>query len=1210
MAIFTGTTGDDTLVGGAANDQFNPLLGRDSVNGGGGFDTLTLDWSGLLVNAGVSTISAGPAGSFSGSLAVGTGSATSLLFADIEALVATFSAGGETVVLDGAPLAAGATVNLNGGAGFDTLKADFSVFSNTSFAQGSNFLISSSHGTFGGFEQFDLTLGGGSNTVTLQGGADTIRSSGGIDQIDGGAGRDVWLADFSDWSSAISFGWDGDRNLAAVSNGTNVQRVEGGAIVGGTGDDAFFVNGLNPFDVDGGAGRDMLIWDESGHLAAGYSAIFEDGGAGSFAGSIQFSGFSSIEQVNVALSDADNYAFVDTAPLAGGATMNLDGGGGSDTLDVDYSGFADTSFAIDESGTAFSSHGTFGHFEHFGMALGGGTNVVGLGGGDDTVYSLGGLDQVDGGAGFDFWGGDYSEKTGNLAFTWNGNTGSGSLSSGTAITGFETGYVLTGAGNDAFILTGLMPFDVSGGAGFDTLIRNDTGLVGANPDSFILSAGTWFAGWAGNGQFDGIEQVTATFGDDDNTVFVDAAPLASGAGLSLNGGAGVDRLLIDFSALAGTVFNLGAGNVVTGNRGNFSGFEAYLIALGGGANTVTTGAGNDTVEAGGAGTSTIATGDGDDEIWGGTGAETVLGGAGVDRFHVAGAAAGYSILQDGFGGYVLTDTDPLNGNHGTDHLANVEWVDFADGSAALPFYGVGATFTGTAGNDVLTGTAFGDVLLGLSGNDKLLGGDGDDLLNGGAGSDTITGGSGVDTLSYEDAAAAVRINLASLGVAQLTGGSGSDWLVDALERLRGSALGDTLVGNALGNRIEGLAGNDTIDGGAGADTLVGGLGNDTYTVDSALDVATENVGEGTDAVTAKVNWTLGAEFENLTLFSGTAGFSGTGNELVNVLTGNAGANALYGLGGNDRLDGGLGADTMVGGAGNDTYTVDNVLDLVTESLGEGTDAVTAKVNWALSANVENLTLFAGTVGLTGEGNDLANVMTGNAGANVLSGFGGNDRLDGGLGADTLVGGFGNDTYVVENIGDTAVENVGEGTDVVTAQIGWTLGANFENLILLGTAAIDGSGNAAANVLSGNAAANTLTGLAGNDTLMAAGGNDLLVGGAGADFLTGGAGGDTFRFDVLETAAIKDTITDFLHLTDKLELVRGAFTAFAGDAAGALNPLELALGTAATTSAHHVVYNQATGALFYDGDGAGGAAQVQIALLSTKPLLSAADFLLL
>jgi Ca2+-binding RTX toxin-like protein len=44
-----------------------------------------------------------------------------------------------------------------------------------------------------------------------------------------------------------------------------------------------------------------------------------------------------------------------------------------------------------------------------------------------------------------------------------------------------------------------------------------------------------------------------------------------------------------------------------------------------------------------------------------------------------------------------------------------------------------------------------------------------------------------------------------------------------------------------------------------------------------------------------------------------------------------------------------------------------------------------------------------------------------------------------------------------------------------------------------------------------------------------------------------------------------------------------------------------------TSEQHIIYNAGTGALYYDQDGAGGAAQVQIAFLSTKPTLSAGSF---
>ncbi len=55
-----------------------------------------------------------------------------------------------------------------------------------------------------------------------------------------------------------------------------------------------------------------------------------------------------------------------------------------------------------------------------------------------------------------------------------------------------------------------------------------------------------------------------------------------------------------------------------------------------------------------------------------------------------------------------------------------------------------------------------------------------------------------------------------------------------------------------------------------------------------------------------------------------------------------------------------------------------------------------------------------------------------------------------------------------------------------------------NLLLTGTAAIDGTGNALANSLTGNAAANALTGGAGDDTLDGKGGSDLMRGGPNND----------------------------------------------------------------------------------------------------------------
>jgi Ca2+-binding RTX toxin-like protein len=182
-----------------------------------------------------------------------------------------------------------------------------------------------------------------------------------------------------------------------------------------------------------------------------------------------------------------------------------------------------------------------------------------------------------------------------------------------------------------------------------------------------------------------------------------------------------------------------------------------------------------------------------------------------------------------------------------------------------------------------------------------------------------------------------------------------------------------------------------LNGGAGIDTLAGGAGSDTYFADRPLDVVVESSGQGTDLVQSTGNYALAANVENLTLI-GSATINGTGNSLDNVITGNGAANVLNGA---------AGIDTLVGGAGNDTYFVDRPLDTVVEALGQGTDTVQSTGNYALAANLENLTLIGGAA-VNGSGNGLDNLITGNGAANVLIGGAGNDTLIGGAGDDTFV----------------------------------------------------------------------------------------------------------------------------------------------------------------------------------------------------------------
>jgi Ca2+-binding RTX toxin-like protein len=254
------------------------------------------------------------------------------------------------------------------------------------------------------------------------------------------------------------------------------------------------------------------------------------------------------------------------------------------------------------------------------------------------------------------------------------------------------------------------------------------------------------------------------------------------------------------------------------------------------------------------------------------------------------------------------------------------------------------------------------------------------------------------------------------------------------------------------------------------------------------------------------------------------------------------------------MDGLAGADTMIGGLGDDSYTIDYIGDVVVENANEGTDSVSASISYTLGANFEKLTL-TGKANIDGRGNDLVNTITGNSGENHLYAFGGDDAIYGGLGNDILEGGAGNDK------------------------------------------------------LSGQAGADTLIGGDGKDTLSGGDGNDFLVGGLGADTLTGGTGADTFVFAVMETAANKDTIKDFEHGMDHIGLSQLVFATLHTGSDGRFDPSLLALGSSATTASQHLIYNHGTGALYYDVDGAGGAAQMQIAALSTKPMLDALDIVL-
>jgi Ca2+-binding RTX toxin-like protein len=409
---------------------------------------------------------------------------------------------------------------------------------------------------------------------------------------------------------------------------------------------------------------------------------------------------------------------------------------------------------------------------------------------------------------------------------------------------------------------------------------------------------------------------------------------------------------------------------------------------------------------------------------------------------------------------------------------------------------------------------------------------------------------------------------------------------------------ETVTGTSGIDVLPGLGGDDVLIGGAGADVIDGGAGIDTASYDpsGAVNVSlATGTGTGGDAEGDTLT-----NIENL-----------IGSQFNDTLTGDADDNVL---------DGGAGGDLLTGGGGDDTYIVDSGFDVLVEAPNEGTDTVIASLRWTLATNFENLTLV-GSGNFFGTGNNVANVITGNSGANVLDGKGGNDTLSGGDGFDTLIGGAGNDVmmggtgndkYIVDSVNDSVSEEVGEGTDTVRSSVTFTLGANVENLSLLGAAAIDGTGNSLVNIMVGNSAANTLLGLDGNDNLAGLGGNDVLAGGAGRDRLNGGAGADAFVFDTTPVNVTNtDVIADFTPGEDQIWLDSAVYTALGGPGALAAGALHIVTsGFAAADAADRIIYNSSNGALWYDADGNGAGAAVFFAQLSAGLALTEADFLVI
>jgi Ca2+-binding RTX toxin-like protein len=414
-----------------------------------------------------------------------------------------------------------------------------------------------------------------------------------------------------------------------------------------------------------------------------------------------------------------------------------------------------------------------------------------------------------------------------------------------------------------------------------------------------------------------------------------------------------------------------------------------------------------------------------------------------------------------------------------------------------------------------------------------------------------------DTVNYSNSDAAVSIDL--LQATQHGGFAEGDHLVD-IGNIVGSDFGDVIRGsnssaypdhppdhpvaagglgskpsldpaevsfvinNPGNNVLEGGGGNDILEGRGGADVLIGGTMGDP---NDGFDMASYESSRAAVTVSLDTGLGTGGDAQGDTLI----GIDGlVGSDFNDQLTGDSNGNVLVGGRGVDILDGGGGIDTA---DYSQAHTISQVptADFVNVRLGlNGEDGhafeYQALIGHPQLLSVDTLISIENVIGTYGTDN-----ITGNEANNRLDGGASADILDGGFGDDVLIGGGGPDTVSYRSH-DTGSLLLGERDTISLGQNGndgsYTRGGVFSNFghpqfqvieqdTLRGIFNVEGSNRA--ETINGNEQANVLTGR------------------GGADVMHGFGGADTFVYKLASdsTPTAFDTITDFQHGIDKLDL---------------------------------------------------------------------------
>ena len=849
---YNGTSGNDTIVGGAGGDTFNGGTGSDTLLGWGGNDTFNIrSKSGAYADiitggAGTDTLNISYSGvSDLGDLVLSVSGSTFTLTDSSNGTI-TFT-GVETLIVGDYTY-----THLQTDRGSDPAtqqKAYWNATEKALYTYGGASLPSKIWKT-GDTNDVLPSLSASMNVaVTGSAGAETFNLN--VNRSGSGSYTGNWTMDLKGGNDALNSAklkdadsidmGAGDDSVSVMLTGTNGTPALGSA---------------NITKLDGGAGTDTLSFEESSP-AADTTLTLTTANATNFE---NLTGGSNAETLN-----GDGNANV----LKGkGGADTLNGNGGNDTLDSNAS-----------DSTNDNLYGGAGNDTLIGN---GGDNTLDGGTGADTITSGAGSDTIvirsgDGGS---------TQSDGDTVSDFTDGTDSIGLDTITfgALTIAQVGSdtVIKEGANFLVTLTGIAASNITAldfqatstsAVTYNGTSGNDTIVGGAGGDTFNGGTGSdTLLGWGGNDTFN-IRSKSGAYAD------------------IITGGAGTDTLNISYSGvsdLGDLVLSVSGSTFTLTDSSNgtitFTGVETLIVGdytythlqtdRGSDPATQQKAYWNATEKAlytyGGASlpSKIWKTGDTNDVLPSLSASMNVAvtGSAGAETFNL-------NVNRSGSGSYTGNWTMDLKGGNDALNSAKLKDADSIDMGAGDDSVSV-----------MLTGTN-GTPALGSANITKLDGGAGTDTLSfeeSSPAADTtltlttanatnfenLTGGSNAETLNGDGNANVLK---GKGGADTLNGNGGNDTLDSNAsdstnDNLYGGAGNDTLIGNGGDNTLDGGTGADTITSGAGSDTIVirsGGGGSSINDADTITDFSDTN----------DIIGLSGLNYSDLTVEQGTGSYS-------------------------------------------------------------------------------------------------------------------------------------------------------------------------------------------------------------------------------------------------------------------------------------------------------------------------------------------------